>query len=146
VLLVTGDNKKGRKERGGRRRRKGEEEEKGEKALDDDVEGNIEERAPAVIGAGWPQISLPSIMRQPELIARRPAGLGPPIVEQAMIGIVTSSEAPLARKARKRGDRGQDSKTRAKRRCRRCLQNNGDNAQICDGGKARSSQACQYFD
>ncbi len=39
---------------------------------DDDVEGNVEERAPgAVIGAGWPQIPLPSTMCQPELIARR---------------------------------------------------------------------------
>jgi hypothetical protein len=114
---------------------------------DDDVEGNVEERAPgAVIGAGWPHIPLPSTMCQPELIARRPAGLGPPIVEQTMIGIVTSSEGPLARKARKRGDRGRDSKTRAKRRCRRCLQNNGDNAQVCNGGKARGSQACQHFD
>ena len=90
---------------------------------DDDVEGNVEERAPAVIGAGWPQIPLPSTMCQPELIARRPAWLGPSIVEQTVIGIVTSSEGLLARKARKRGDRGRDSKTRAKRRCRRCLQN-----------------------
>ena len=45
------------------------------------MEGYIEGRAPAAIGAEWPQIPLPSTMCQPELIARWLAGLGPPIVK-----------------------------------------------------------------
>jgi hypothetical protein len=82
---------------------------------DDAVDNNFEERAPSNVEAGWPHIPLPSIMWQPDLIARRPAGLGPPVVERAMIGIVTSSEALLTQRSRKRGERGRDSTPRAKR-------------------------------
>jgi hypothetical protein len=110
--------------------------------VDDDVEAIMEEKAAVSIGpAGWPQIPLPSTMCPPELIARRSAGLGPPIVEGTMIGLVKeSSDAPL-----KRGGRGNDTKRRKKRRCVRCLQNKGDYAGSCKGGKAGGKTKCEHF-
>ena len=108
-----------------------------------DLGGGIEEGVTSVIGPGWPQIQLPSIMCEPQLLACRPMGLGPLIVGQTMIGLMTaSSEAPLTQKL---GVRGTDTKPRAKRQCTRCLQNKGNSAYSCKGGKAGGKTKCENF-
>jgi hypothetical protein len=74
---------------------------------------------------GWPEVLLPSVMPRPEMIALRPAGLGPPTVGGTVIGVVI--EAPPEYRAQ--GRRQKDSKPRASRTCRRCREYGGHHGQ-----------------
>jgi hypothetical protein len=71
-----------------------------------------------VVLTGWPLVPLPSVMPRSEGIARKPLGIGPPVVGGTFIGLIT--EAPEASSYRSRGQRGSDLKPLAKRKCQRC--------------------------
>jgi hypothetical protein len=90
---------------------------------------------------GWPEVPLPSVMPRPEMIALRPAGMGPPTVGGTVIGVVV--EAPPEYRAQDK--RQKDSKPRASRTCRRCRKYGGQNAAECKGGKAGGATACEHF-
>jgi hypothetical protein len=100
----------------------------------------------AVVFVGWQEVPLPSAMPQPERIAQRPVGMGPPMVGGTLIGLMM--EAPDATPFRNSGQRGKDSKPRAPRQSKRCKLYNGPNAFTCRGGKPgpnSGADACQYF-
>jgi hypothetical protein len=103
-----------------------------------------EEDLPSIASTGWPVVPPPSVMPPPEMIARKPVGMGPPVVAGTVIGLITEAQdAPMYRGD---GQRGKDSKPRAERQCKRCKEYAGPNATTCKGGKGGSKGGCQYFD
>jgi hypothetical protein len=99
-----------------------------------------------VASTGWQIVPLPSVMPRAELIARRPLGIGPPVVGGTAIGFIT--EAPGVPLVRSKGQRGKDTKQRSKRSCKRCKQNDGPKATTCrgrNGGSKGGVTACQHF-